>query len=155
MVTRLAFIKRYRNNFLAISFDHAYKSYQKVPNCMILRVLYCILYISKNIKMKYGLIGFVTTSDYCGVHHFRSLDLFLWSLRTFIVYMYCINATRTSRLGPLRWGDEKIFNFSFIQGTAWWGWNLIEKISPRIAECRFGYLKACSSIIYSQQNPKT
>ena len=39
--------------------------------------------------------------------------------------------------------------------TAWWGWNLIEKKSPRIAECRFGYLRVCSSIIYGQQNPKT
>ena len=43
------------------------------------------------------------------------------------------------------------------QCTAWWGWgwHLIEKKSPRIAECRFEYLKACSSIIFSQQNPKT
>ena len=39
--------------------------------------------------------------------------------------------------------------------TAWWDWNLIEKKSPRIAECRFGYLKVWISIIFSQQNPKT
>ena len=42
-----------------------------------------------------------------------------------------------------------------ILPTAWWDWNLIEKNSPRIAECRFGYLKVCSLIFQGQQNPKT
>ena len=43
----------------------------------------------------------------------------------------------------------------FKQHTTWWGLNLIEKKSSRIAESWFVYLRACSSIIYSQQNPKT
>ena len=47
------------------------------------------------------------------------------------------------------------FQYFVLTKTTWWGWYLIEKKSPRIAECRFGYLRVCSSIIYSQQNPKT
>ena len=47
------------------------------------------------------------------------------------------------------------YHLSCCPYTAWWDWNLIEKKSPRIAECRFGYPRVCSSIIYNQQNHKT
>ena len=39
--------------------------------------------------------------------------------------------------------------------TTWWGLNLIEKKSSRIAESGFEYLRVCSFKVQSQWNPKT
>ena len=52
----------------------------------------------------------------------------------------CTDLNRSIIIFPLN-PNKNIF-VTYYRDTTWWGWNLIEKKSPRIAECRFGYLRA-------------
>ena len=51
--------------------------------------------------------------------------------------------------------SAKAFWYASLILTTWWGLNLIERKSSRIAESRFQYLRVCSFIVQSQWNPKS